>query len=346
MPCGQGAFSGINDGGGGGSVGGGWTLTTIQQYITNQFTSLGLSGCDCAETLLSLPPVDAGFHAAFVVIEAAPSPQQVLAGTTSNIANFALTPLWTSSTNVIVVRNDVTQRPGTEYVVTKINGANPVGSFDTITLQTGLAPGETLDLYAAVAGRIQPIRHKGDLILGDADGSPAPLVIGTANNMVLATETGTAVWTPFLTLLESTLGVTTNATTVASLLGGLTNPMTTSGDMIYGGSAGVPTRLPAALAGKFLVQWGTPPIPTWLYLNLGGLGYSPGGAAPVRVPFVYLPTGDYASQTTNTTTHTVTAGVTRVEIEAWGGGGGGDATYGYNAGGGGGEYRWASLSVS
>jgi hypothetical protein len=132
----------------------------------------------------------------------------------------------------------------------------------------------------------------------------------------------------------------------------IANPMTTQGDMIMGDVpvAGVAPaiRLPADLNGKILVMWGTPPVPTWLYLNLAALLAAGGGVIPPpkRVPFVYLPTGSYAAQTTNTTAHTVSAGVTRLEVEVWGGGGGGDPSFATVSGGGGGAYAWASLPVT
>lgn len=43
--------------------------------------------------------------------------------------------------------------------------------------------------------------------------------------------------------------------------GGMTNPMTTAGDMIYGGTAGAPTRLPIGTAGQALTVSGG--NPTW-----------------------------------------------------------------------------------
>lgn len=129
---------------------------------------------------------------------------------------------------------------------------------------------------------------------------------------------------------------------------GIANPMTTQGDMIIGGAAphaGLPTRLPADVIGKILVQWGSPAVPTWLYLNLADLAAASGNPIHVpvnRVPFVYSSTGAH--------THTVSAGVTKVEIEAWGAGapgkivGGGTGSV-QNFGGGGGAYAWGAFDV-
>ncbi len=44
---------------------------------------------------------------------------------------------------------------------------------------------------------------------------------------------------------------------------GMTNPMTTGGDIIYGGAAGVPTRLENGTAGQFLMSNGTTLAPSW-----------------------------------------------------------------------------------
>lgn len=45
--------------------------------------------------------------------------------------------------------------------------------------------------------------------------------------------------------------------------GGMTNPMTTTGDLIYGGSSGTPTRLAAGDANKTLVANGPATAPSW-----------------------------------------------------------------------------------
>lgn len=125
----------------------------------------------------------------------------------------------------------------------------------------------------------------------------------------------------------------------------MTNPMTSLGDMIYGGVGGTPTKLPADTIAKFLVQWGTPAIPTWLYLNLGDIIAASGQTLPLpvkRVPHIYDVAGSF--------THTISAGVTSIEIEAWGAGAGGNASGGTAGGkgasGGGGGYAWAQLTVT
>lgn len=129
---------------------------------------------------------------------------------------------------------------------------------------------------------------------------------------------------------------------------GIANPMTAQGDMIIGGPTppGTPTRLPVDAYGKILVMWknnpGDPLVPMWLYLNLAGLATASGQNIPTpvkRVPFIYASPGSFS--------HTISAGVTSVEVEVWGAGGGGAGALGNNRSGGGpGGYVWGQLTVA
>ena len=58
---------------------------------------------------------------------------------------------------------------------------------------------------------------------------------------------------------------------VISASGGFSNPMTTEGDIIYGGSSGTPTRLAAGTSGYILQTNGSSSAPTWV-ANTGGGG--------------------------------------------------------------------------
>jgi len=51
---------------------------------------------------------------------------------------------------------------------------------------------------------------------------------------------------------------------------GLTNPMTTGGDLIYGGSSGTPTRLANGTLGQFLQSNGSTVAPSWASLPVAG----------------------------------------------------------------------------
>ena len=61
--------------------------------------------------------------------------------------------------------------------------------------------------------------------------------------------------------------------TVSYIGGGLTNPMTTGGDIIYGGGSGVPTRLANGTAGQVLQSNGTTLAPSWVAASGGGDAY-------------------------------------------------------------------------
>jgi hypothetical protein len=50
------------------------------------------------------------------------------------------------------------------------------------------------------------------------------------------------------------------------------NPMTTEGDLIYGGASGAPTRLPAGTSGDVLQTNGSGSAPTWVAPATGGSG--------------------------------------------------------------------------
>jgi hypothetical protein len=52
----------------------------------------------------------------------------------------------------------------------------------------------------------------------------------------------------------------------------LTNPMTTKGDIIYGGVSGAPTRLAAGTSGQVLQTNGSSAAPSWVAAGGGGSG--------------------------------------------------------------------------
>ena len=54
--------------------------------------------------------------------------------------------------------------------------------------------------------------------------------------------------------------------------GGMTNPMTTVGDLIYGGTAGAPTRLADVATGMYLASGGVGVAPAWATLNASAVG--------------------------------------------------------------------------
>ncbi len=72
---------------------------------------------------------------------------------------------------------------------------------------------------------------------------------------------------PSLTELSYVKGLTSAVQT--QITAKMTNPMTTGGDVIYGGASGVPTRLANGSAGQVLTSGGTTVAPTW---TTGGVG--------------------------------------------------------------------------
>lgn len=157
------------------------------------------------------------------------------------------------------------------------------------TQYTGLSSGgvneQTTD-YTAVAA------DSGKDIVFDSSGSPVVPV-----TLTLPSIPPTAQWNIFvqnigagtLTVARNGLlidGAATNLTLTTGLgvyittdgvnyftergMSGLTNPMTTEGDIIYGGASGTPTRLAAGTSGDVLQTNGSGAAPTWVVPSGGG----------------------------------------------------------------------------
>lgn len=123
---------------------------------------------------------------------------------------------------------------------------------------------------------------------------------------IATSGTGTAAWTWIYTSVAAT-GLP------------LTNPMTTGGDVIYGGASGVPTRLANGSLNQVLISAGGTSAPTWgrtPTLNQGTLG-------------IFTSSGTFNTSSTSSTS-------TIYEYEVIGGGGGGGGANGTAAAGGGG----------
>jgi hypothetical protein len=78
--------------------------------------------------------------------------------------------------------------------------------------------------------------------------------IGLDTSGVTAGSYGSASAVPVLTV--DATGRITAASTAAISAGGMTNPMTTAGDLIYGGTSGAPKRLGIGTAGQVQGQFG------------------------------------------------------------------------------------------
>lgn len=124
------------------------------------------------------------------------------------------------------------------------------GQFTYLTAGTGLSiSGTTITATAGgVAGTINEIAYF------DSATSIASLAVATY---------------PSLTELSYVKGVTSALQT--QLTAKITNPMTTGGDIIYGGASGVPTRLANGSAGQVLQSNGTTLAPTWVAAGAGDM---------------------------------------------------------------------------
>lgn len=127
---------------------------------------------------------------------------------------------------------------------------------------------------------------------------------------------GTSVVTGTLPITNGGTGASTKAAAFNNL-----SPMTTEGDIIYGGASGTGTRLSAGTNGQILTL--ASGVPSWVDAT-GGTG----SLVAVR-------------QITSGVTYTPTSGTTKILIQMVGGGGGGggaDVLYGVGAGGGAGGF--------
>lgn len=115
----------------------------------------------------------------------------------------------------------------------------PVAESDVTNLTTDLA-----------AKLTNPITTRGDLIDGGVAGAPQRLAVGSSGSFLRSNGTDPS----WQSIAESDV---TNLTT--DLAAKLTNPITTRGDLIDGGTSGVPQRLAIGTSGKFLRTNGTDP---------------------------------------------------------------------------------------
>jgi hypothetical protein len=112
------------------------------------------------------------------------------------------------------------------------------------------------------------------------DGVPVDAITGVGTANEIAYFTGGQVIAslpvatyPSLTELALVKGVT-GSDIQTQINGKMTNPMTTGGDVIYGGASGVPTRLANGSAGQILQSNGTTLAPSWVAAPSGTNTYS------------------------------------------------------------------------
>lgn len=134
------------------------------------------------------------------------------------------------------------------------------------------------------------------------------------------TETGNNTLTPGWDFYTPQTGWTLYASDLAELVyytgsawepvasgggGGMTNPMTTEGDIIIGASSGTPARLAAGTSGYVLTSNGSGAEPSWQAAGGGGSGFG-NGEASLTAPVLSSFTEDNFGE--STTASTITPG--------------------------------------
>lgn len=114
------------------------------------------------------------------------------------------------------------------------------------------------------------------VVVNDGSGVMADAAAITASRVLISDANGipahSTVTTTTLGYLDATSSIQTQLDTK------VTNPMTTGGDLIYGGASGTPTRLANGSAGQVLVSQGTTLAPQWSTPAGGGDVLGPASA--------------------------------------------------------------------
>lgn len=243
-----------------------------------------------AYTDLAVANAVAGINPA-VAVQAATTAAADTSGFTYNNGVSGIGATFTGSVNTAVTIDGFTFTTVGQRLLVKNDTQSPSGAFNGVyflsTLQTGiLAP-----IFTRALDYDTPsdINNTGSI----------PVVSGTVNTttswlqtaQIVSVGVTPLVFVRFTRNPADYLLVANNLSDVASKSTSFNNlsPMTTGGDLIYGGASGTGTRLPNGSAGQILTSAGTTLAPTWSALNLGTPASITGTLAAAQFPAL---TGD------------------------------------------------------
>lgn len=166
---------------------------------------------------------------------------------------------WSNLTNYLVALQNA-QGTTAQKVATRIATATPItvaSSTDTIIIVDLASPGATLvNLPAGVLGQyFAVVDGKGDAATNNITVDPnlTQNINGASTYVINKNRAGIVfAWNGVQWIIHSEFNSFSSGGSV------LVNPMTTAGDLIYGGASGVPTRLTAGTTGQVLQTGSTP----------------------------------------------------------------------------------------
>lgn len=188
-----------------------------------------------------------------------------------------ITGLITAGTNISITGNGTS---GSPYVINSIAG----GTGTVTSVSVASANGFTGTVATATTTPAITIRTSVTGILQGNGTAISAITVGSGLDFTGGTLTATNTSTGTVTSVAMTVPtgltiggspITTTGTLALALDTGyviplqttidskITNPMTTGGDIIYGGASGTPTRLANGSAGQVLTSNGTTLAPTW-----------------------------------------------------------------------------------